>query len=63
MRYEDFIVTSLGKCNVDSPLKQGRKEDSPLYKFVQDDERIIYDSSLENFLKCRESGELPVSFE
>ena len=63
MRYEDFIVTSLGKCNVDSPLKQGRKEDSPLYKFVQDDERIIYDTSLENFLKYRESGELPVSFE
>jgi 6-phosphofructokinase 1 len=63
MKYEDFIVTQLGKCNVESPLKHNRKEDSPVYKFVSDEEKIVYDTSLENFIKCRESGDLPVSFE
>ena len=63
MNYEDFIIKNLGKENVDSPLKIGRKEDSPIYKFVNDSERIIYDTSLEYFLKCKESGEAPISFE
>jgi len=31
--------------------------------FVDDDERIIYDVSLDNFIKCKESGVNPVSFE
>ena len=63
MKYEDFIVKVLGKENVDSPLKIGRKQDSPIYKFVNNDERIIYDTSHEYFSKCKASGETPVSFE
>ena len=63
MKYEDFIVKTLGKENVDSPLKIGRKEDSHIYKFVNNDERIIYDTSHEYFSKCSASGETPVSFE
>ena len=63
MKYEDFIVKTLGKENVDSPLKIGRKENSPIYKFVDNNERIIYDTSLEYFLKCKDSGEMPISFE
>jgi len=63
MKYEDFLVTSLGKGNVISPLKNNQRADSPVYKFVNDSERILHDTSLENFLKCRESGEMPVSFE
>ncbi len=63
MKYEDFIVTSLGKCGVVSPLKHTQRADSPVYKFVDDSERIIYDVSLDNFNKCRETGELPISFE
>ena len=63
MKYEDFIVKTLGKENVDSPLKIGRREDSHIYKFVNNDERIIYDSSHEYFSKCKASGETPISFE
>lgn len=63
MKYEDFLVTSLGKGSVVSPLKQNQREDSPIYKFVNDTERILYDVSLENFNKCRETGETPISFE
>jgi 6-phosphofructokinase 1 len=63
MKYEDFLVSALGSGNVITPLKQGQRADSPVYKFVRDDERILYDVSLEYFMKCKETGEIPVSFE
>ena len=63
MKYEDFLVSSLGKRSVVSPLKHTRRVENPVYKFVNDDERILYDVSLDNFKKCHETGELPVSFE
>lgn len=63
MKYEDFLVQSIGKGNVLSPLKNKQREDSPVYKFVNDSERILYDVSSENFQKCKETGEIPVSFE
>jgi 6-phosphofructokinase 1 len=63
MKYEDFLITSLGKGGVVSPLKHTQRADRPVYKFVDDSERILYDVSLENFNKCRETGETPVSFE
>jgi len=63
MKYEDFLISSLGKGNVISPLKASQRPDSPVYKFVEDDERILYDITIDNFDKCRETGEKPVSFE
>lgn len=63
MKYEDFLVTTLGKGSVVSPLKQSQRADNPVYKFVNDSERILFDASIENFNNCRDTGELPVSFE
>lgn len=63
MKYEDFLISNLGKCNVISPLKQGRTANSPVYKFVSDSERVLYDVSSDSFEKHRESGSTPVSFE
>ena len=63
MKYEDFLVSSLGKGNVISPLKKDQRPDSPVYKFIKDDERVLYDVSVDNFNRCRETGEIPVSFE
>jgi len=63
MKYEDFLISSLGKGSILSPLKHTRRVENPVYKFVDDTERILYDVSLDNFKKCSESGELPVSFE
>lgn len=63
MQYEDFLIKSLGHGNVISPLKQGQRADSPVYKFVEDNERILYEVSLNYFNICREKGETPVSFE
>lgn len=63
MIFEDFLVKSLGKGSVDSPLKKAACCDSSLSRFVGDNERIIYDVSFDNFNRCRETGEMPVSFE
>lgn len=63
MKYEDFIVQTLGKTNVISPLKNNHRGDHPVYRYVNDNERILYDPSAENFQKNRESDEQPVSFE
>jgi 6-phosphofructokinase 1 len=63
MKCDDFLVPALGNGNVITPLKQGQRIDNPVYKFVRDDERILYDVSVEYFNKCRETGEIPVSFE
>lgn len=63
MNYEDFLITSLGTGNVVTPLKQSHKESSPLYKFVNENERILYDATVENFNRCKENGETPISFE
>lgn len=63
MKYEDFIVSTLGKGSVVSPLKNSQREDSPVYKFVSDRERVLYEVTAEHFIKFRESNQEPVSFE
>lgn len=63
MRYEDFLVTSLGKCNVISPLRHTHRAENPVFKFIDDSERVLYDASLANFRKCNETNVLPVTFE
>lgn len=63
MKHEDFLVTSLGSGSVVSPLKSNQRADSPFYQFVNDTERILYDASIDNFNKCKDTGEIPSSFE
>lgn len=63
MNNTDFSIKALGSATVKSPLAQAVRNYSPLYKFVDDTERILYDVSLDNFHRCRESGEEPLSFE
>jgi 6-phosphofructokinase 1 len=63
MKYEDFIVSTLGTGNVITPLKSAQRADSPVYKFVKDSERILYDVSIDYFNKCKKTEQVPVSFE
>jgi 6-phosphofructokinase 1 len=63
MKPADFNIQNLGKPSIKSPLKQSVKNYSPVFKFVTDSERILYDVSLENFYKCKESNEEPLTFE
>ena len=63
MKHEQLIVPSLGSGSVVSPLKQTLFASVPSYKFITDEDRIVYDVSLENFQSCLATGETPVSFE
>ncbi len=63
MKYEDLLVTTLGRGGVISPLKNSQREDSPVYKFVEDHERVLYDVSADSISKYQTTGETPVSFE
>ncbi len=63
MVHEDYIVKALGKGSVKSPLKLSQSEEDRMYEYIKDSDRIIYDSSLNNFLSCKEKNEIPISFE
>jgi 6-phosphofructokinase 1 len=63
MKPEEFLIPSLGNGHVVSPLKQSNREPSPAYRFVADNDRILFDTSVANFNKCVRTGESPVSFE
>ncbi len=63
MNTEDFKVKTLGTAKLKSPLMQTRRLKSPLYKFITDNDRVIYDASLNNFKQCVENKQEPISFE
>jgi len=60
MKDEDFLVTSLGRGNVISPLKNNQRAARHVYKTVDDSETINNDHSLENFLHERITADSPV---
>src|ERR1035437_5539989 len=59
----DFSVANLGTCTIDNPIKSMQKDGTLPLTFIKVNERILYDCSLENFNKCKESNIEPVSFE
>ncbi|MBI5218148.1 MAG: ATP-dependent 6-phosphofructokinase [Bacteroidia bacterium] len=63
MNAEDFNVKILGRCSVKSPLTLSKKAGDAIFNYISDQERVLFDTTLENFLICKESNELPVSFE
>lgn len=58
-----FMVKSLGKCTVASPLRLSKVSGDGIYNYVTDEDRILLDPSLSTFLACCKSGEEPLSFE
>src|ERR1035437_2054423 len=63
MTHADVEVKILGKGTVKSPLKPLSVADDRAYGFTNKDDRILFDPSLENFLNCKNTGEIPISFE
>ncbi len=63
MDHSDFQVRSLGTPKIKSPLLHSVRNYSPLYKFIDDSERILYDVSLDNYNSCMSSGQQPLSLE
>ncbi|WP_338399078.1 ATP-dependent 6-phosphofructokinase [Persicobacter psychrovividus] len=64
MTNQDFEVKSLGECTVTSPLYTAYKN-TPMAEglFVDNDDRILYDPTLEGFKKCLKEGTDPITFE
>ncbi len=56
-------IRHLGENKYPSPLKLSKYKDDGIFNYVDDSERILYDTTLLNFKKCIASGEEPVSFE
>ena len=63
MKQEDLMNKSLGKCSVKSPLKLSANKGDGVYDYINDSDRVLHDGSLENFLRCKETSETPISFE
>ncbi|NTW32983.1 MAG: ATP-dependent 6-phosphofructokinase [Bacteroidetes bacterium] len=59
----NFEIKSLGKNTIKSPISLGYVKGDGIYNYIQDSERIVHNRSLECFLKHKEEGTLPVSFE
>lgn len=64
MTHEDFEVKVLGNRTIKSPLKPSSHTDDNLsFGFIEKDDRVLYDASLEHFKHCIKTGETPLSFE
>jgi 6-phosphofructokinase 1 len=63
MANNEYEIPSLGKRTVKSPLNLSQTEGDGLFEYVTDEDRVVYDTTLHNYIKCRDEGELPVSFE
>jgi len=62
MKPEDFIVKELGRYTMRSPLN-GESLCRPMFRFVTDRDRILYDTTLAGFEKNRAENRVPLSFE
>lgn len=61
MENKDFLVESLGRGNVVSPLVQALS--TTAYDFISDNDRILYDNTLANFKKCSSQNIEPLTLE
>lgn len=62
MTHEDFEVKALGVRTIKSPLKPTFHPDGLSFRFIEND-RVLFDSSFNQFKKYQNSGETPISFE
>ncbi|MFH0894648.1 MAG: ATP-dependent 6-phosphofructokinase [Bacteroidota bacterium] len=60
---KDFLVSTLGNSAIPSPLNIGKVKGDGLSDYVGEDERVLFETSLKSFLRCKESNQNPVSFE
>jgi len=63
MTHEDLIVKLLGDRSIKSPLKPSMDTDGQSFGFIENEDRVLYDASLEQFMQCHETGKTPMSFE
>jgi 6-phosphofructokinase 1 len=56
-------VKNLGIGKIKSPLNLSNVDSDEIFNYIRPEDRILYDISLKNFLKCRNYELLPFSFE
>jgi 6-phosphofructokinase 1 len=63
MNHKDFVVKELGRRTIKSALKPSSHLSGSKFGFIEKDDRILFDASLEYFNHCIETDETPISFE
>lgn len=58
-----FAIETLGAASVPSPLRLGKTTGDRLYKFVDENQRILADVSLHGFNTCLQKNEQPACLE
>jgi len=58
-----FEVNTLGNSTLKSPIQLGYDKGDGIYNYIKDDERVLYDKSLESYIKYSKEKILPLSFE
>jgi 6-phosphofructokinase 1 len=60
---KEFEVKDLGRRTIKSPLLLSKKPNDGVYDYVTENDRILIDSSLQNFNRCKADNCIPDSFE
>jgi 6-phosphofructokinase 1 len=63
MTQKDFEIEVLGKGLIKSPLKPSLHPDGLKFGFIDKDDRVLFDATLEHFKHCKDNAETPISFE
>ncbi len=63
MNLKDFEVPVIGKCRVKSPLNLSNYAGQRVFQYIKDNERILYDTTLDYFKECQKNNIEPISFE
>lgn len=59
----DFSIDKLGEALIPSPIGLSTTKGDNIFNFVRDEERLLYDNSLENFSTCLKEDRQPYSME
>jgi len=60
---EETVVSMIGRNTVKSPLHLSNDDNDGVYNFIQDNNRVVYDASLDHYKDCLKNKKEPVSFE
>jgi 6-phosphofructokinase 1 len=58
-----FEVPELGKCTVKSPIQLGYEQGDGIYNYIRNEDRVLYEKTLESFLNHQKKETTPISFE
>ena len=60
---EEFIVETIGKCKIPSPLNLSKEMGDGVFNYIKDDERVLLSASLKSYHQHKDNNKEPISFE